>query len=151
MMLGTCAAETGTDVFNNTTIEAQASGSDQLARTGQICTRALECANGQLLRGETTLKDGLTQHLDGSDTTDAIGIQACGVGRLKHEAAHGIMRQQQGVAFLQDQLGRATAQRLLAHALLSAGLVDGLFDFPAFVIAQTPTPERVPAQGRARW
>ena len=55
----------------------------------------------------------------------------------EHEAAHGIMRQQQGVAFLQDQLGRATAQRLLAHALLSAGSVHGLFDFPAFVIAQT--------------
>ena len=47
------------------------------------------------------------------------------------------MRQQQGVAFLQDQLGRAAAQRLLAHALLISGLVDGLFDFPAFVIAQT--------------
>ena len=61
MMLGTFATETGTDVFDDTTIEAQAPGSDQVAMAGQICTHALERAHGQFGRVEATLKDGLTQ------------------------------------------------------------------------------------------
>ena len=105
MMLGTCAAETGTDVFDDTTMEAQPPGSDQVARTGQVCTHALEGAHGQFLRGEATLKDGLTQHLDGSGKTDAIGVQAFALSRLKHQAAYGIRSQQQGVECLQDNVG----------------------------------------------
>ena len=137
VMLRTFATETGTDVFDDTTIEAQPPGSDQVARRGQVRTHALKCAYSQFRRGEATLEDGLTQHLDGPGKTDAIRVQALALGRLKDQATHGIMRQHQGVEFLQDQLGRAAAQRLLAHALLISGLVDGLFDFPPFVIAQT--------------
>jgi len=136
MVLRAFATETSTDMFDDTTIEAQPSGSDQDARRGQIGTQALEDTD-RLLRGmQDTLDDGLTQDLDGGGKTDAIRVQALALGRLPHQAAHGIIGQEQGVEFLQDQLGPATAQRLLTEALLISGLVNGLFDFPAFVIAQ---------------
>ncbi len=136
-MLRPFTAETSPEVFDDTTIEAQPPGSHQLARGGQVRTQALEDAHRLLRRVEGTLDDGLTQHLDGPGKTDAIGIQALALSRPQHQAADRIMSQQQGVEFLQDQLGRAAAQGLLAQALVISGLVDGLFDFPAFVITQT--------------
>ena len=140
VMLGTFATKASTDVFDDATIETQAPGSDQGSLGGQIGTHALEQAVGLLLGNEGTVNDALPQHLDGSGKTDAIGVQALGLSRLPHQAADGIMGQQEGVELLQDQLGRAAAQGLLAEALLISGLVDGLFNFPAFVIAQTQPP-----------
>ena len=136
-MLGTFATKASTDVFDGATIETQSPGSDQGSLGGQIRTHALEQALDLLRGSESTVNDALPQHLDGSGKTDAIGVQALGLSRLPHQAADGIMGQQQGVELLQDQLGRATAQGLLAEALLISGLVDGLFNFPAFVRAQT--------------
>src|SRR2546428_8260079 len=75
MMLGTFATEAGTDVFDDTTIEAQPSGSHQLARRSQVGTDALEGAYRQLRGMEDALDDGLTQHLDGSGKTNAAGGQ----------------------------------------------------------------------------
>ena len=137
VMLRPFATEPSTDVFDDATIEAQSPGSTQCPFGGQVGTQTLEGALDLLRRSERALNDGLSQHLDGSGETDAIGVQALALGRLQHQAADQRMSQQQGVAFLQDQLGRATAQGLLAEALVISRLVNGLFDFPAFVRAQT--------------
>ena len=74
-MLGTFATETGTDVFDDATIEAQPPGSQQGTRGGQIGTHALDGTDRQLGGMEATLDDGLTQDLDGPRKTDAIGIR----------------------------------------------------------------------------
>jgi hypothetical protein len=105
MMLRAFATETSTDMFDHTTIEAQPSGSDQGARRGQVRTHALKDTERQFGGMQDTLDDGLTQDLDGAGKTDAIGVQALALGRPQHQAAHGIMRQEQGVEFLQDQSG----------------------------------------------
>src|SRR5881398_2521909 len=137
VMLGTFATKASTDVFDDATIETQPPGSNQGSLRGQIRTHALEQTLDLLLGNKGTVNDALPQHLDGSGKTDAIGVQALGLSRLPHQAADGIMGQQQGVELLQDQLGPATAQRLLAQPLLISGYVDRLFDLPAFMIAQT--------------
>ena len=87
VMLRPFATETGTDVFDDTTIEAQASGSHQGTRRSQVRTHALECAHRQFRRVEDTLDDALTQDLDGPGKTDAIGIQALALGCPQHQAA----------------------------------------------------------------
>jgi hypothetical protein len=104
-MLRPFATETSTDVFDDPTIEAQPSGSHQLASRGQVGTHALEGADRQLGGMEDALDDGLTQDLDGASKTDAIGVQALALGRLQHQAAHRIMSHEPRVEFLQDQSG----------------------------------------------
>src|SRR6266566_5738208 len=137
VMLGTFATETSTDVFDDARIEAQSTGSHQGPRCSQIGIQTFEHAHGLLLRSHGTLDDGLAEHLNGTGKTEAIGIQLLAGGRLHQQAAHRRMGQQQGVEFLQDQFGPATAQGLLADALLIAVRVDGLLDFPAMVVAHT--------------
>ena len=109
MMLGAFATETSTDMFDHATIETQPPRSHQGARRGQVSTHTLEDAEGQLWGMESTLLDGLTQDVDGARKTDAIGVHVLALSRLQHQATHGIMGQQEGVEFLQDQLGRAAA------------------------------------------
>ncbi len=134
VMLRTLATKPRTDVFDDATIEAQPPRRDQGPVGGQIGIRTPQQPRGVLGRGESTVDEGLSQHLDAGSKTDAVGIQVLGLSSLHHQPTHGMMGQEQGVEFLQDQKRTAAAQGLLAEPLLSARFVDGLFDLPALVI-----------------
>jgi hypothetical protein len=60
-MLGSFAAETGTDMFDHTTSEAQPPGSHQGPLSRQVGPQALESANSQLRGMENALDESLTQ------------------------------------------------------------------------------------------
>ena len=59
-----------------------------------------------------------------------IGLQ-CG---FVHQAADGIVRQQQTIEFLLDQFRCFAAQHNLSAAQMRFKLVQGDFDFPPFMI-----------------
>ncbi len=135
VMLRTLATKPRTDVFDDATIEAQPPRRDQGPVVGQIGIHASQQPRGLLGRGQSTVDEDLSQHLDAGSKTDAVGIQVLGLSGLHHQPTHGMMGHQPRVEFLQDQNRTAAAQGLPSLPLLIAHFVDGLFDLPAFVIA----------------
>jgi len=132
--------ETRARPFDDARVEAQPARRQQPITPAEVLDQAGRevgvAGDGQTRSQEQAIGD----HFDGVGKTDAIGVNVGLLGGFAHQDTQGIMRQEQGIEFLQDAAGALAGQGTLSNALMLFDLIDHQFDFPAFVVEQAQVP-----------
>ncbi len=142
-MISALDLETRARPFDDARVEAQTALRQQPITPTEVLDQAGRevgvAGDGQTSRQEQAIGD----HFDGVGKTDAIGVNVGLLGGFAHQDTQGIMRQEQGVEFLQDADGALAGQGTLSNALMLFDLIDHQFDFPALVVEQTQVQSRI--------
>src|SRR5712692_247402 len=101
-MIRTLDLKTRTGTLDHPRVETYAALRQQPIRTAELLQQARTQLRLGSLRQQGSQQQRIGDHLNGVDQADAIWVQVGRLGGLAHEAAQGIMGQQERIALLKN-------------------------------------------------